>query len=212
MGRRPDPVGYGWNAGAGRYVNRATGRFVAQADIVAVMEQRIEAGIGRLQDMARGVVRGQVEVGALQDAGIVELRRLNTQLAALGRGGWAQMDARDWGRVGAHLRQEYGYWRRFMQDVAGGNLTEAQINNRLSMYGSHAWQSYWMQDETAKRAAGAVEERNILDDGARHCGECPALTAQGWVPIGTMPPPGARECRAWCRCQIERRNAEGVVV
>lgn len=212
MGLNPDSLGYGWNAGAARYVDRATGRFVAQDDVIAVMEQRIEAGIGRLQDMARGVIEGRVEVGALQEAGIVELRRINTQLAALGRGGWRQMSPSDWGRVGAHLRQEYEYWRGFMQDIASGNLTEAQINARLGLYGNHAWQSYWMQDETAKREAGAVEERNILDDGAAHCTECPDLTARGWVAIGELPPPGARECQANCRCQIERRNALGEIL
>lgn len=212
MGLNPDPLGYGWNARAARYVDLSTGRFVAQADVVAVMERRIEIGIGRLQDMARGVIEGRVDVAALQEAGVVELRRINTQLAALGRGGWGQMSQADWGRVGAHLRQEYEYWRNFMQDIASGNLTEAQISARLSMYGNHAWQSYWMQDETAKREAGAVEERNILDDGAAHCVECPELTARGWVAIGALPPPGARACVANCRCTIERRNALGEIL
>jgi hypothetical protein len=55
--------------------------------------------------------------------------------------------------------------------------------------------------------AGFVQERNVLDPGAESCEQCLTLTAAGWRPIGSMPPPGERTCLYNCRCRLERRGA-----
>jgi hypothetical protein len=54
-------------------------------------------------------------------------------------------------------------------------------------------------------ARGADEERNVLAP-AEHCDQCRSLAALEWVPIGTLPPIGARTCGSNDRCSIRRRG------
>jgi hypothetical protein len=45
--------------------------------------------------------------------------------------------------------------------------------------------------------------RRIIDPGAEHCEECPALAARGWIPVEQMVPIGDTTCLMNCRCTIE---------
>lgn len=64
--------------------------------------------------------------------------------------------------------------------------------------------------EEAKRTGVTLEERNILGD-ADHCTTtngvvgCPEWSKRGWLPAGTMTPPGCRPCLVGCRCRISLR-------
>lgn len=201
----PPPTEYGWNARAARYVDLSTGRFVARQAVLDVMEARIDDGVGRLRAMAQGVIDGRVPVSALQEAGIVELRRAHTQIAALGRGGWSQMRNTDWLDVGRQLKFEYRHWRDFMGQVARGELSAAQIEMRFGMYENHIWTSYWKAQTTASREAGFVEERRIRQ-AAESCPECLGYEGRGWQPIGSLPEPGQESsCGANCKCVKEYR-------
>lgn len=192
--------------------DRDTGRYYAGDDYVRdsfledIAEARIIVSFNRLQNMFRAVSADGVDIGLFQDSSALELKRLHTQMMALGRGGWEQVTFSDWGRVGAKLKGEYGFLQGFMQEIADGKLSEAQIAARLEMYSSGAWSSYWKGRDSAKKAAGFKEEIRILDTRASHCDDCPSLAGH-WEKIGTLPVPGeASQCIHNCRCTKKYRR------
>lgn len=205
--RRRQP--YRWNAGAGRYVDVATGRFLPKQAEVRALDERITAGIDQVQALTSGMMRGVVTVAEWQTAVAVELRRMHTQAAALGRGGWAQMTPSDWGHVGRKLRDEYAYLRGFAEALASGTLSESQINVRVSQYVNGIWSRYWRGEMGAMQEAGMTEERRILTP-AEHCADCESYAAQGWQPIGSLPEPGEGSvCGNNCRCLKIFRAPDG---
>ena len=200
---------YRWNAGAGRYVDVATGRFLPKQAEVRALDERITAGIDQVQALTSGMMRGVVTVAEWQTAVAVELRRMHTQAAALGRGGWAQMTPADWGHVGRKLRDEYAYLRGFAEALASGTLSESQINVRVSQYVNGIWSRYWRGEMGAMQEAGMTEERRILTP-AEHCADCESYAAQGWQPIGSLPEPGEGSvCGNNCRCLKIFRAPDG---
>lgn len=201
---RPRRGPYFWNAGAQRYVD-ASGRFVPNQRELSVLEARINSGIRVLQNMTEPLISGRIGVAEWQQAVAIELRRAHVQAVAFGQGGWANVTPSGWGRVGNRLRREYAYLREFAQEIAGGQLSEAQIRARLSQYEGSIWSAYWEGSTTAKTSAGYTEERRVLQP-AEHCGDCVAYAAQGWQPIGSLPEPGeGSECLHNCRCIKEYR-------
>lgn len=203
---------YRWNAGAGRYVDVATGRFIPKQAEVRALDERIKAGIDQVQAVTAGMTRGVVTVAEWQTAVAVELRRMHTQAAALGRGGWQQMTPRDWGHVGRALRDEYAYLRGFAEALASGTLSEAQINARVSQYVNGIWSRYWRGETSAMQGAGMTEERRILTP-AEHCKDCEGYAAQGWQPLGSLPEPGEGSvCGHNCRCIKVYRAPDGRMV
>jgi hypothetical protein len=99
--------------------------------------------------------------------------------------------------------------------------TERQVVTRTGQY---AGGGHTVYQEVRRASHGRARnsdgqplylmERNRLDDKAAHCRTdtftvgCPELTDLGWVPIGTLPPPGTRTCRGHCRCDLEFTNDE----
>lgn len=206
-----DDLSFGWNTEAARYVDLRTGRFVSQDYVLSVMQGRLDEGFERLQDMLVAVIDGGAPIDAWQEAFATELRRMHTQLAALGRGGWAQMTPSDWGYVGQQLRFEYEHLREFAADIASGRLSESQIAMRMQMYAEHGWTSFWQAHTTAKAEVGFNEERRIRN-AVESCGDCLNYETMGWQPIGTLPEPGqSSQCGARCKCNKEYRKSEMVV-
>lgn len=203
---------YRWNGRAGRYIDPETGRFVPKQAEVRALDERITTGIDQIRAVTAGVLSGAVTVAEWQTAIAVELRRMHTQAAALGRGGWQQMTPRDWGRVGRKLRDEYAYLGNFATTLAGGNLSEAQVNARLTLYVNGIWSSYWKGARGAMEGAGMTEERRVLTP-AEHCRDCEGYAAEGWQPLGSLPEPGeGSACGHNCRCIKVYRALDGRMV
>jgi hypothetical protein len=195
---------FGWNDGAARYTD-ARGRFVPQQETMRVLDERVAAGFDRLRAMIGPVLDGTVPLEDWQYSMAVELRRIHCQMAALGRGGWEQMTPSDWGRVGNRLRDEYKFLMGFADQIARGELSEAQILARLTLYENGVWSSYWKGQEDAHDEAGFTEERRVLQP-AEHCGDCIGYAEQGWQPLGSLPAPGENSiCGNNCRCLKEFR-------
>lgn len=210
--RRGSRQPYRWNGRAGRYIDPETGRFVPKQAEVRALDERITTGIDQIRAVTAGVLSGAVTVAEWQTAIAVELRRMHTQAAALGRGGWQQMTPRDWGRVGRKLRDEYAYLGNFATTLAGGNLSEAQVNARLTLYVNGIWSSYWKGARGAMEGAGMTEERRVLTP-AEHCRDCEGYAAEGWQPLGSLPEPGeGSACGHNCRCIKVYRALDGRMV
>lgn len=199
-----DAFNYGWSLSAQRYIDLTTGRFVPRADVLGVMQERIEDSINVLKDMASALVNGAADVSEWQAAVATELKNLHTQMAALASGGWDNVSPSTWGEVGARLKAEYQYLNGFAQEIADGNLSLAQIEMRLDMYGHDSWGSYFDAERIAMADGGKIEERRVLTE-AKHCDDCIAAAAQSWQPIGTLPDIGDSQCGSNCKCEFEYR-------
>jgi hypothetical protein len=186
-----------------------TGRLVSRDNVNAMVDFRIKEGINRLNEMADGVMTGSTPYGIadLQRATAIEIRNMQVQLAAMGKGGRANMTPADWGKVGATLREEFKYLNGFMAELSAGNLTEGQVRNRLRMYGNKAYNQYWNTRQNGAAASGFTEERRVLDRSAETCRDCEDLAALGWQPLGSLPNPadGSTVCLSNCRCSKEYR-------
>ncbi len=131
---------------------------------------------------------------------------LNAHLtaAALARGGFAAIDHDTALLVGERLAVQFGYLDAFAASVQGGEFGPAAVA-RLMQYGSAAIRGTFsavVRQDAGKR--GLTQERNILGS-SDSCRECPALSAQGWVALGSLPEVGSRECYGNCACTIQVR-------
>lgn len=197
------PLEFGWNVGAGRYVDLGTGRFVSRDFVQRALEARFGEARATVQAYTEVLIAGETDIAGWQEAVMVELRRAHTQAAALGRGGWMQMTPSDWGQVGSTLKQEYGWLADFAAEI--DTLSEAQIRARINQYADHLQQSFWAGVTSAQGEAGFTEERRVTTP-AEHCADCLNYESLGWQPLGSLPEPGVGSvCGSNCHCVKEYR-------
>lgn len=140
-----------------------------------------------------------------------DLAGLHHAAAAVARGGLAQMTEADRALVRERILTEYGFLDGFAHEIdvalaVGAPMSEREINARVAQYYEAPRATFEAFNRQVQGEAGCTLEINCLGV-AEHCQECPELSAQGWVPIGTLPEPGSRECLRRCRCRLEYRRA-----
>jgi hypothetical protein len=195
---------YGWNEKAQRFFDRQTGRYVSRDFVRAAFDDVIAAESRAAQVISDALRSGKVDLGEWQ----AEMRRIikdgQLQAAALARGGWDQMRAADYGRVGAAVREQYAFLDRFTQEIRKGLPLDGRFLMRAGMYAQAARPFFHEQQGAALEAAGYSEERNILHP-AEHCQVCLDQSAAGYVPIGTLIPIGQRQCMGNDKCTMRYR-------
>jgi hypothetical protein len=190
----------------GRYRYAATGRLVPDRAIRAYLANLVQAGQDRLLMAGQRLASGQDDVLAFRERAQAALKDMHLSASSLAHGGWARMDARTRGAIGARLRGEYDYLAGLALDWSQGRLSEAQLAGRLGLFAGQGHATYEQQRRRDGPERGDEEEYNVLAGGADHCGECPGLSGR-WVPRGTLPLPGSRACLGRCRCRIITRPA-----
>lgn len=102
------------------------------------------------------------------------------------------------------LRAQLAFLRDRAEAIASGaQKLDGSLRNRARQYANAARAKYWDVRGTVAGATGKTRERRVLGD-AEHCPDCLGYAAQGWVPIGTLPPPGEGSvCRSFCACRME---------
>lgn len=195
---------YTWDRTAGRYRDGA-GRFVPAPAVRVAADAVIDGSADRLGRLADQYNRGRIPLAEFQQSFVREIKALHLAQLAAGAGGWAQLDAREYGHVGAILRQQYAALGRFTAALADGSLSPAQIAARVRLYAEAGRPTYEAARLRSDQRAGLQEERNRLDPAAAHCVDCLRQTARGWVPIGTLTALGTRLCQVRDHCTIERR-------
>lgn len=119
----------------------------------------------RLADQNITVQAWEAEMAAL-------IRNVHAAEYALGRGGLNAMTAEDWRAVDELHAEQRAFLRGFAEEVAAGQLSEAQINARAKLYYGSSIQAY----ERGRSAAFGVR--------------LPAYPADGSTP-----------CKSACRCR-----------
>jgi hypothetical protein len=206
-----------WDIGSARYRNADTGRFMARSEVLAYVDQMLTASASATDTLARLVSGGLMSPSDWGAAMRQEIKEEYIRQYILGRGGVAQMTAEDWGSIGGTLQRQFWYLDRkddsFLDAVARGELSEAQIRARAKLYVNSARQAYERGNRRAQIGAGMTEVKWTLQP-AEHCEDCVALAAMGWQLIaddpygGCFPASGCTICQANCKCILEYRELE----
>ncbi len=195
-----------WSAASQRYRDDATGRFVSQLAVNQAVDAVIKAGSQHMVAMTQALQTNQITLAEWQTQMATEIKMLHTGAAALGRGGWDQMTQSDWGWTGQRIRAQYGWLRNFAHDIATGHQPmDGRLLARAAMYAEATRATQREMQRFNASVIGRTQERNVLGS-AEHCSGCVSATAMGWVPLGTLPAIGARNCRSRCRCTITTRR------
>ena len=120
--------------GGGRYRSLATGRTVARARILELLDAQVNLRADRLARLTMDFTASRIGAQGWVETMRNELRRAHLQNSSLGIGGWERMGPKQWGRIGYALREDYRRLAAFAEEIASGKLSEAQILNRLNMY------------------------------------------------------------------------------
>jgi len=205
-------MAYTWSASALQYRD-SQGRYVSPRAINHAVDYVIRGASERMVAMSQGLQDGTLSLAAWQEQMAAEMKMLHVAAAAMGRGGWAQMSQADWGWTGHELRNQYGWLRNFAQDIATGHQPlDGRLLNRTRLYAEAARGTQREMQRRMGQQIGHSQERNQLGAADRHCAACLSCSAQGWVPIGTLPRVGGRTCGTRCKCSILTRHVPAAEV
>jgi hypothetical protein len=194
-----------WNEGSQRYRDARSGRWVKRDEVRRGLDTALDRSRNEVQRISRQLVNGQVSLADWQISIAKELKSMHLASASLAKGGWAQMTQSDYGRTGARIKAEYGYFATFAQQVKDGTQAlDGSLVSRANLYAQSPRGTYHAVEESGMIGAGKTQYRNVLAS-AEHCEGCLAETAKGWVSIGVLKPIGSRQCLANDRCALEYR-------
>jgi hypothetical protein len=200
--------GYSWSRSVGRYRSDDSGRFVARADVVGLLQAQTDGLEGRVGALTQALIEGNLAPAYYAEQVSTELRRAHLQQVALAAGGWDRLTPADYGSVGRKLRDDYARVLNMATDATNGTVTLPQALNRVSGWAGNARLGYW----EALRRHAEVDANSVLLDKrnlgvAEHCRDCLTYHEQGWQPSGVLPVPGqASQCTTHCRCTMTSRT------
>ena len=125
---------------------------------------------------------------------------------AAARGGFAQFDQVDFGRIGGLTGKQYKHLEDFLKQINDGSTPfDGRIVSRAALYVQSARATYERMRMIEQRDNNSMTEERSLLHPAEHCDECIAEAAKGWQPIGSLIPIGERTCLGNDRCTMEYR-------
>jgi hypothetical protein len=189
-----------WDRKSQRYRYQDTKRFVSEKAVASITSR--VAAIIEVDLLAVGTLlsEGKVGIGAWYEATREGLKKLHSYNYMLGAGGVKNMDSRDYGRLGAIVKEQDKHLRAFAKDIVEGRVSLKQFRKRLEMYLSAAHGTQEKAREAHHKQAGYLWERRHRTK-SDSCQPCIFYEKQGWQKIGTLPSPGAFcDCLANCGC------------
>lgn len=160
---------YHFDTRTSRYHSSETGRFVGRRTIVSLLESRVDGAAARYVELTTAFYEGRLSPAAWVEQMQTEQRRLTLQNEALGRGGWDRLGAKQYGRAGRDLRDQYAKIAGTARDIVGGKITLAQALARVNEYAGAARVHFWQAErETVQRSSSnmIVIWRRFLEAGA----------------------------------------------
>ena len=202
-----------WDPNTLRYREAETGRFLGRAAVREYVAQSVAASANHTAHLAERAATGSLSPADWYEAMRAEIKGEYIRQYTLGIGGREQMTKSDWGKLGSQVQEQYKYLKGFRDEVAAGNLTEAQIAARAAMYSNSAREAFETGNAKAQKKAGNDEVKWTVDAEAEHCGDCLEFAALGWQLVeddpfdGAEPGDGSTECLTGCKCFKEYRKA-----
>lgn len=195
-----------YNAGAGRYVDKTTGRFISRKRIRAALDTAWDNAAKKATVLADQLREGAISLADWELSMRRVVKDANLYGSVAGKGGWAQMSQADFGRAGSEIKKQYKYLNKMSRQIeAGEQLLDGTLRQRAQLYAQAGRHTFHLEERREMGRVGFNEERNVLDPGAVHCDGCVQEQSRGWVKIGDLIPIGERDCNMNDRCAIEYR-------
>jgi predicted ABC-type ATPase len=196
---------YRWSEATRRYID-GRGRFIPNGQALKALEKDL-ANLNRVTDKLAGDLRaGRISLDAWRAEMMEIIKHTHLGSATLAKGGRAQMQPADYGRVGRIVRDQYGFLESWTQDIVSGAAPlDGRLNSRARLYLKAGRTEYLKGEAKEKAEAGFTEIRSILHP-SEHCDVCVAQAEIGWQPIEQMIPIGERTCLANDKCTVEYRK------
>lgn len=180
--------------------------FISKEKVRGLVREHIDDTKEKVSQKTQELLSNKISLGEWETYLAQTLKETSIQFYKIGNpklGQDPQNDFRDYGRIGANLRTEYAYLRRFSAQIADGKLSPAQINARAKQYIEGAYFNFESGKKESHKRTGWIWERRWMSP-VEHCKDCPVYAAQGWVPIGTLPGIGQRcQCGSNDKCYFE---------
>ena len=160
-----------WDDSAQRY-RGSDGRFIGVAQMQELREVFMNQQKLRLADLTTQFNSQQITFEQFRDATKLIIKDTYIDMYAMGAGGRNNLSHRDWGRIGAMLKEQWKFLRGMFADIAKGKLSVEQIINRLAMYINSANEALWK-----------------------------ALTRDLGFELPAYPGDGSTECLVNCKCE-----------
>lgn len=196
---------YRWDDDRNYYVYPSSGRKVSQRELFLAIYRHNTKVNSDLQSTLTRYLQGDFDLKTWQDRTGEKIRANHNTLMEFGRGGKGKATANDYKIIEKYLKSvEYTALLRFTNAIREGNLSEAQIKHRLSLYAYHSKVSYEEGVRLSKKKQKVKKARRRLGNCKNHCADCLAYAALGWVSIADLILPGdACACNSYCQCSVE---------
>lgn len=102
------------------------------------------------------------------------------------------------------VKSELEYLKNFINEIADGTQSDAQIKNRFNQYADGINKTYHEAERTVQGRSGMTEERRIINPG-ESCDDCVVEAGKGWQPIGSLRAIGDSQCGSRCNCEFQYR-------
>ena len=208
-----------WNATAGRYIDAATGQFLSRDYALGLIEQSIQSAIDVTDTLAGYVKNGLINVNDWTELMRAEIKDEYIRQYLAGIGGVEMMTPSDWGKIGAMLKDQYGYLKGFAEDLP--NLSEGQIRLRASMYVDSAREANERAHATVANSMGFDLVGWVPNPDLENCPTCLARADAGFVEAGprggfmdddlgkeVFPADGNSFCLTHCGCHLIYKNSK----
>lgn len=193
-------VGYIWDKKHNRYKSVVLGSYISRKVVRSNLDAIIDKCGTEIRIWTTDLINNDMTLASWQEAMADRIKTLHIVFASAARGGWNNMSANDWKRVSTVIQGQYGYLRKFAEQIyTGEQKPDRQMIVRATLYAEAARTTYEYERRELEIESGSTQEMNILG-GNDNCGGCLEATLSGWVEIGTLVPIGARRCGARCRC------------
>lgn len=196
----PRKIALQFDATANRYRMAATGRFVARSNVVSVVDALVEDSASYLRNISKDFTDGKLSLGEWQQLFADRLRAGHTLSAAIALGGKENVSLREWGRIGAFMREQYKYLQRFaLQIEAGGRINFGRVN----LY-ARAVRNTFLNAERLRMKKNQ-KARWVLNHARESCtgiGSCTEQASRGVQYVRDFPLFGTRTCIHNCTCDF----------
>lgn len=204
---------YYWDELVGRYRDEK-GRFVSAETVHNWVNQSIQISTNVTQFLASSVYEGTLSVNDWYKMMQQEIKDEYIRQYLSFIGGRNFMTPADWGSVGGMISDQYKYLKGFAQDIATGNLTEAQIQARAAMYINSAREAAERAKAKSAKKADFDEVYWELNPQLENCPDCVEFNSMSWQLVekdpykGAYPGSGDTRCLTACGCQLVYQNSE----
>ena len=170
---------------------------------MAGLDAAVSAEAVTMLNNLKALAAGTLSLDAWHLAMRQSVKLVHLWAPAAAKGGWAQLDATDYGRVGATVLFHYRRLQAFALQISLGLPLDGRAAWRVRMYAQAARQTFHAIELGVVRGAGYRFEANVINHASESCSECVQLTDLGIQPIGSLKRPGSRLCLTGCTCYLE---------